>query len=45
MILLDDNFATIVDGIKEERLIFGNLKKCIRYVLTHIAAEVWPFIF
>jgi len=45
MILLDDNFATIVDGIKEGRLIFTNLKKCIRYVLTHIIPEVWPFIF
>jgi sodium/potassium-transporting ATPase subunit alpha len=45
MILLDDNFATIVDGIKEGRLIFANLKKCVGYVLTHIAPEIWPFLF
>ena len=44
MILLDDNFASIVVGIHEGRLIFANLKKSIRYTLTHIVAEIVPFL-
>ncbi|KAH9248312.1 sodium/potassium-transporting ATPase subunit alpha-4 [Batrachochytrium salamandrivorans] len=39
MILLDDNFASTVRGIQEGRLIFINLKKAIRYSLTHILPE------
>lgn len=42
MILLDDNFASTVNGIREGRLIFANLKKAIQYVLTHIIPEVIP---
>merc|ERR1712180_422900 len=33
MILLDDNFASIVTGVEEGRLIFDNLKKSIAYTL------------
>ncbi|KND04182.1 Na,H/K antiporter P-type ATPase, alpha subunit [Spizellomyces punctatus DAOM BR117] len=44
MILLDDNFASIVGGIAEGRLIFANLKKSIQYTLTHIIPEVVPFL-
>ena len=33
MILLDDNFASIVTGVEEGRLIFDNLKKSIAFVL------------
>jgi sodium/potassium-transporting ATPase subunit alpha len=44
MILLDDNFASIINGIKEGRLIFLNLKKSIQYVLTHSIPEVIPQI-
>merc|ERR1719362_1384379 len=36
MILLDDNFASIVTGVEEGRLIFDNLKKSIAYTLTSI---------
>ena len=32
MILLDDNFASIVKGVEEGRIIFDNLKKTIAYV-------------
>lgn len=44
MILLDDNFATIVKGIEEGRLIFDNLKKSISYSLTSNIPEVLPLI-
>ena len=45
MILLDDNFATIVTGVEEGRLIFDNLKKSIAYTLTSKIPEVSPFLF
>ncbi|XP_065321869.1 sodium/potassium-transporting ATPase subunit alpha-like [Gordionus sp. m RMFG-2023] len=44
MILLDDNFASIVTGIEEGRLIFDNLKKSIAYTLTHNIPELTPFL-
>lgn len=45
MILLDDNFPSIVHGIAEGRLIFANLKKSIRYTLVHMTPEVLAFVF
>ncbi|OAF67883.1 hypothetical protein A3Q56_04371 [Intoshia linei] len=45
MILLDDNFASIVTGIEEGRLIFDNLKKSIAYTLTSNIPEISPFLF
>jgi sodium/potassium-transporting ATPase subunit alpha len=33
MILLDDNFCSIVSGIERGRIIFDNLKKSIAYTL------------
>jgi magnesium-transporting ATPase (P-type) len=44
MILLDDNFATIVTGIEEGRLIFDNLKKVIAYTFTKNLVELLPFL-
>merc|ERR1712048_1013250 len=42
MILLDDNFASIVTGVEEGRLIFDNLKKSIAYTLTSNIPEISP---
>ncbi len=44
MILLDDNFASIVAGVEEGRLIFDNLKKSIAYTLTSNIPEIAPFL-
>ncbi|XP_065653929.1 sodium/potassium-transporting ATPase subunit alpha-like [Hydra vulgaris] len=44
MILLDDNFASIVTGVEEGRLIFDNLKKSIVYTLTSNIPEITPFL-
>jgi len=45
MLLLDDNFNSIVNGVEEGRLIFDNLKKSIAYTLSSNIPEILPFIF
>ena len=44
IVLLDDNFASIVVGIKEGRLLFSNLKKSVAYTLAHLVPQVLPVL-
>jgi magnesium-transporting ATPase (P-type) len=44
IILLDDNFASIVVGVREGRLLFANLKKSVAYTLAHLTPEVLPVL-
>lgn len=44
IILLDDNFASIVDGIEEGRTVFENMKKFTSYVLVSNGPEILPYL-
>jgi len=44
MILLDDNFASIVAAIEEGRAVFRNIRKFLAYILTSNVPEVVPYL-
>ena len=44
IILLDDNFATIVNAVEAGRAVYDNIRKFITYILTSNIPEILPFV-
>jgi len=45
MILLDDNFASIVNAVEEGRAVYANIRRFTSYIFTSNTPEAVPFLF
>ena len=44
IVLLDDNFASIVNAVEEGRAVFSNIRKFLTYILAHNVPELIPYL-
>jgi magnesium-transporting ATPase (P-type) len=44
LVLLDDNFASIVDAVEEGRTVFENIRRFLTYILTSNVPELVPYL-
>ena len=44
MVLLDDNFASIVNAVEEGRAVFENIRRFLTYILAHNVPELIPYL-
>jgi len=44
MILMDDNFSSVVDAVEEGRAVFANMQKFLTYILTSNIPEIVPYL-